>query len=120
MRPNQQDMFCRDLELGRELRDEAVERVVENAGDWSTQAAEAARQYIQRLPSYVRFTGEDVRLDGLANLPRPHHHNAYGGVIGAMLRDALKRGLIRRDGFQQAKDPKAHARQYPAYVRTFQ
>lgn len=111
---DQNDLFP---PTGESLRDECMERVLNNSGFWKVLAQEAGSLYVSRLSTGTRFTGEDVRLHGLSQIGRPHHHNAYGPVIGVVLRRAMKAGLIKRHGLLKAIDPKAHARQYPAYIR---
>ena len=58
------------------------------------------------------FTGEDLRLRLETRIGKPHHHNA----MGALVKQALKLGLIERTGgFRAMTEPKSHARMTAVY-----
>lgn len=67
-----------------EARDEAMGRVLENAGtDWRDKAIEIVRA----LGGEV--TGEDIRLACQVENVGPHHHNAWGALVGHLIRVGL-------------------------------
>ena len=89
--------------LDREDRDEALARVLKNAGfGWRFNAI----QEILRL-SPNEVTGEDIRLhcEGLGI--RPHNNNAWGALIMSMIKD----GTLKPTGEYRAMvSPQSHAR----------
>ena len=92
-----------DLFGGRAARDEGMNRVEANSGEWK----ERARALIERIPSGFEGTGEAYKLEcRKMGLEEPHHYNAWGPVIGW----AAKRGLIRHTGeWKQCITKKRHA-----------
>ena len=59
-------------------------------------------------------TGEDVRLACEAAGIRPHHHNAWGGLV----REAIKQGLLVATGtYRSMKAKGSHARKTQVYRR---
>lgn len=92
-------------------RDEALARVAENAGPWLPRALELMRQH-RPGPMGDDFTGEDLRvwLTGLGCVP--HHHNAWGALILAALREGIIRPNGRRRAMQTAR---SHARTTTVY-----
>lgn len=99
------------------LRDDGMATVVEHEhGEWRAKAREFAKQYIATLEPGTFFTGEDVRVYAEKHCGNPKHHNAWGGVIGAVLRKAMSNGTIGRAGVIHANRRSSHARVYPRYV----
>lgn len=99
------------------LRDEGMAKVVDHEHEeWRAKARSFAHFYIATLDPGTFFTGEDVRVYAEQNCGQPKHHNAWGGLIGAVLRSALKDGTIGRAGVTNAGRKSAHARLYPRYV----
>ena len=99
-----------DLFSALEARDEALDRVSTNSGDWWVKAINA----VQALPSGFEGAAEDIRLvlqrDGL----NPHHHNAWGAMIKRCI--ALK--LLKPTGKRRPmKTRKSHGRPTDVYRR---
>jgi hypothetical protein len=103
-------------ELGRKLRDEGMEQVQQNAGEWRDVMRQHLDTWINKTPSGAIFIGEDIRLE-LQNMgvEEPHHPNAWSAVIGGRIRQCLKSGRIQVHGLKTGSDPKAHARRMIAY-----
>ncbi len=110
--PRQQDLFTSSTDVfgARRLRDEAIERVLENEEEWIVTAKFMARAFI--LDAQKPFTSEDMRvaLTG-RGLPRPHHHNCWGGLTMSLKRA----GLIHEVGMAQMQCLRSHARRTPLY-----
>lgn len=102
------DLF-NDIQTGEAARDEAIERVDEHNKHWR----ESVLALIERLPHGWTGIGEDIRLLALEEkLGKPHHHNAWGGVIMG----AVKRKLLVDTGERRKMRVTAsHARQSPIY-----
>jgi len=93
-------------------RDQALEQVKENSGDWFPYAI-GILPYLD-LP--LEFTGEKLRHIVTEAIGPPHHHNAWG----ALVRTARKRKLIFHTGiYVQMEDPQSHARTNPVYRRNW-
>lgn len=97
-----------DLEDAIKERDAALASVAANAGSWMERGLEA----IGALPKSFTGTAEEIRLE--IKVPPPHHHNAWG----ALIRVAVKRGLLAEIGMGQMKTKRSHARRTPLYLRT--
>ena len=93
----------------KELRDEAIARVANNAGhSWHTQAMNV----FHTLPASSEFTGEELRLECEKNDVHPHHHNAWGAYIMHLKRN----GLIASTGkYRNMQTAKSHARRTEIY-----
>ena len=86
---------------------EALERVERHAGPWF----EHALDYIARLPDWMG-TGEDMRWLVTKALGKPHHHNAWGALIG----QAVKRNMLAKTGERRKmRGPKNNARETAVY-----
>lgn len=97
---------------GRDERDEAMDRVLSNSGKWSVNALIR----VNRLPRGWIGTGEDIRLELThAGLPPPHHHNAWGGMINACVRQGVLEWTQR---LGQMRVPRSHARSTKVYKKT--
>lgn len=96
---------------GAELRDKGIKQAIDHADavhdQWSERAYRFLKQFIE---THDQFTSEDVRLGSAGVVPDPPDDRAWGGVIGRGKRS----GLIKKNGFGYAKDPKAHCR--PAQI----
>jgi hypothetical protein len=101
------DLF--DAAEARAQRDAALERVADNAGDFMG----AALATVARLPA-GEWTGEQIRTAVLNRGIVPHHHNAWGALICA----AVKQGLVVPTGrYVAMRARKSHARKTPVYAR---
>lgn len=92
-----------------QLRDEAVEAVVANAGDWKQRAT----IIVNRIPAGEEVTGEDIRMMCIEQGIRPHHHNAWGGLISGF----VNAGVLRWNGkIRPMKAARSHARSTKVYT----
>jgi len=95
------------------LRDDGLKQVLANTPDgWKEGVVQAARHLLEGM-NYV--TGEDIRLYCEQKNIRPHHCNAWGGVVPLLVSlDYLK----ETDRTVKAKDPKAHSRRIRVWEST--
>lgn len=93
-----------------QARDEALERVLDNAGlSWQERATAVLRSM-----SASEVTGEDIRLACMARGIQPHHHNAWGGLISRFVSDGL---LVATGRYVAMKAKGSHARKTQVYYR---
>ena len=85
-----------DLEAGRAMKRDALERFEIKAQDWLTQAREAAAAICRRKGT---ATSDDV-LEAVG-FPNGIHHNVIGAIFG--------KGCVRV-GFRRTRRPEGHAR----------
>ena len=99
----QDDLFSRPAVRAR---DAALAQVEDHAQGWCDRARAV-------LPSYpeAQATGEDLRLFVVQRIGPPHHHNA----TGAMIRGAIRSGILREVGFGHTTTERSHARRTPVY-----
>lgn len=94
-----------ELFPGEYYRDAGIKKAVDHADEtefnWSVQAYSFLLIYIK---SHDNFMCEDIRLKSCEAVPWPPSARAWGGVI----RRAAKAGLIKRIGFKNVKNVKAH------------
>lgn len=94
---------------GTQLRDKALERVADNAGeDFMTRAMNA----IRAMPSRQLVIGEDIRRHLTELGIEPHHSNAWGAVMVHAVRLKL---LTPTGAWRAMKQPSSHARKTPEY-----
>ena len=94
---------------GEQLRDEALELVLENAGDhWRSRAVALIRE----LLAGQEVLAEDWRLLCAQYGITPHHPNAWGGLTAAMMKDGT---IIDTGRLAQSRDPRSHARRQPIW-----
>ena len=88
-----------------DLRDRGIKVALDNADSthdkWSDKAYNFLKNYIK---SHREFMAEDVRVASEEEVPTPPSKRAWGGIV---LR-ASNAGLIRRIGFSNVKNLKAH------------
>ncbi len=71
--------------------------------------------HVKALPKLMKFTGEELRNLLLAKgLGAPTHHNAWGALVLALLREDL---IVETGEYQAMKGTKSHARRTPVYAR---
>jgi hypothetical protein len=87
------------LELGRDLRDQAVEQVEANADETWLQQAKAALW--ARILQGGEFTTDDL------DAPRPREPRAWGPVMLAAARAGL---IVNTHTTRQSSQPRCHAR----------
>ena len=99
---NQTDLFS---DSGEVLRDEGIQKAMIHAniavGMWTELAFNFLRTYIR---SNREFMAEDVRNASIGIISEPPSDRAWGGIFVR----AAKNGLIKRKGFQNVKNVKAH------------
>ena len=91
---------------GEQLRDNGIERAITHANKiydgWNERAFDFLLNY---LSSASEFMVEDVRKASAGKIPEPPSLRAWGGIIVR----AAKAGLIKRTGFRNVTNAKAHA-----------
>lgn len=104
------------LRLGRALRDQGMESAKANSGEWKDIVREAGEAWLAHQPVQTMFSGEEIRLYLQAyGIEQPHHPNAWGAVIGGIVRRALKAKTIEIVGIRSSTDPIAHATKAVVY-----
>lgn len=97
---NQGDLFSaehlRDVGIQNALNH--ANRVVDNWGE------KAFAFFLEYLKNNKEFMAEDVRNASVGIVPEAAHARAWGAIIVR----AVKSGLIRRKGFKNVKNAKAH------------
>jgi len=97
-----------DLFGGRAARDQALDQVRQNSGEWFGRAL----VIIAGLRGWSG-TAEDIRMIVTPMIGRPHHHNVWGSLTS----QAVKRELIFDTGASAPmKLKKSKARRTPVYV----
>jgi len=96
---------------GHDARDMGIGTVMEGEDRFAVRVM----AIVKSLPRGWRGIGEDIRL--LADqhgIPRPHHHNCWGGVMFG----CVKAGLLTPTGdWRHMRIKRSHARKSPEYVR---
>jgi hypothetical protein len=94
-----------NLFLGKQLRDNGIYQSMENADSkgnkWTYYAYQFLLYYIK---SNKEFMAEDVRIASNGIVDNPPSQRAWGGIFVR----AVKAGLIKRKGFMNVKNAKAH------------
>jgi hypothetical protein len=98
-------MGLRGVQLGLDLRNEGMARVIDHDLTW---AGLAAAMFPKLFTRGEEVTGEDIRLRLIeAGLPTPPHENAWGAVTHALARNDFLHDTGR---VKKATDPRSHAR----------
>jgi hypothetical protein len=94
-----------NIDYSRQARDKGIEQAEKHANQvhdsWSDKAFEFLKSFIV---NHKKFLAEDVRYYSAGVIPEPPSQRAWGAVIVR----AAKQGLIRRVGYEQVKNAKAH------------
>jgi len=94
-----------DLFTAQKLRDQGINKALTSANNtfdnWTNRAFDFLRHYIQ---SNSEFMAEDVREASKGLIETPPNNRAWGGIFVR----AVKSGLIKRKGFKNVKNIKAH------------
>jgi hypothetical protein len=107
------------IELGRALRDQGMESVETNSGEWKHIVRGLGETWMARQSVNTTFTGEDIRMFVQSmGVPQPHHPNAWGAVIGGIIRRALKVKDIEVVGIRGSNNPTSHARRVVVYRKS--
>jgi len=103
-----------DMFGGKEARDNALETVAGNAGEWMPRALKAIQniRMATLLPITGTWTGEDIRIYVTNTIGPPHHHNAWGALIKAAITQKL---IVPTGQYRPMKSKKSHARRTPVY-----
>lgn len=122
MSPEQSDMFTAEV---RHLPGGETERL-EKVAPTPEQKRDAALEDVKREDFWVvvrshvcsnlvgqHLTGEEIREACEAWGITPHHHNAWGGLIGGMVRSGLLRRTMER---RKMHGPKSNARRTDVYL----
>jgi len=98
-------MIQLDLFSGQNLRDAGMTKAMEHADEetpkWNYNAYQFLLNYTK---TNKEFMAEDVRLASEGIVDEPPSKRAWGGIIVR----AVKSGLIKRKGFMNVKNAKAH------------
>lgn len=98
--PIQLDIFQSEIN-----RDKGIKKALDSAEElndgWANQAFIFLRNYIK---SNNHFMAEEVRKASEGIVPNPPSERAWGGIIVR----ARKEKLIKRIGYQNVTNPKAH------------
>jgi hypothetical protein len=98
-------MIQTQIQFGKQLKERGMQKAVDHANqvhtDWSEKAFEFLKSFIIE---HKKFLAEDVRYYSAGKVPEPPSQRAWGSVIVR----AAKAGLIRRVGYEQVKNVKAH------------
>lgn len=100
-----------DLFVARQARDEGIAKTVLKNESWLERCISKLKT--MKLCGHVVVTGETIRVWMLANgIENPSSPHAWG----ALVRTAMKRGLLRDTGRQeQMMTEKSHARRTPLW-----
>lgn len=94
-----------DLFSGENLRDAGIKIAVDHADEVSEKWSEVAYQFLLKfIKSNKEFMTEQIRSASAGHVPEPPTTRAWGGIIVM----AKKSGLIKRIGFQNVTNSKAH------------
>lgn len=108
----------RDADEAAKRRDEGMKQVVANSGEWAERCRAVADQALRDLATGTLFIGEDLRLAVLERgVEPPAHPNAWGGVIGGVIRTALKNHTVRMAGMHRASTAQSHRRVCAQYEK---
>lgn len=90
---------------GIDLRDRGIKRALHHAEDvhdeWGAKALDFLYLYSK---NHLKFSGEMVRLESKGIVPDPPSLRAWGAV----LLHGARKGWIKRIGYIQVENPKAH------------
>lgn len=94
-----------ELKTGKELRDEGMARSLDNATkdnpEWAEMAFSALLSFAE---GYGKpFMAEEVRV-WACWIPNPKSKRAWGAIFSK----AARKGIIRKIGYGQVMNPKAH------------
>jgi hypothetical protein len=94
-----------NLFTGQQLRDIGIKKSFDSANDKYENWGEMAYDFLLHfLRTNQAFLTEDVRIASTDIVPDPPSKRAWGAVI----LKAKREGLVRRIGFRNVKNPKAH------------
>jgi hypothetical protein len=95
-----------DFKRSRTAAQAGIQKAIDHANavnkDWQTKAFDFLTEYIK---TNRIFMVEDVRFASQSIIPSPPSQRAWGAVI----RKAVKDGLIEQNGYQKVKNVNAHS-----------
>lgn len=100
----------KDLLKGKALKRAAIERVLDNSGDWCIEAQKIVLHLCETRAG-EEMLGEEISAEIIAGAGRPPHHNALGGIGNWY----VTAGLVIRVGWKPMRLPRSHARLTPVY-----
>ena len=108
----------RDAAEAARRREQGIAQVVRNSSEWAKKARVEADNALRSLAVGTLFIGEDLRIAVLERgIEPPAHPNAWGGVIGGVIRNALKNGTVRPNGLHRASTAQSHRRVSAQYQK---
>ena len=94
-----------DLFEGMQLRDLGIKQSESHANEVEQNWSEKAYSFLVNFcRSHRVFMAEDIRDSSIGIVPEPPSQRAWGAIFVK----AAKSGLIKRVGYGQVKNPKAH------------
>ncbi len=97
-----------DIEFGKKLRDEGIERAINHAdrkiSQWQEIAYEHFLLWLRKMPRGERFMIEDFRKHMGTHLVEPPSLRAYGALAVRGAKD----GVIENVGYGKVSNSKAH------------
>ncbi len=94
-----------NLFKGRELRDDGIQRALDNAEARHAEWPERAYLYLLYYCTIRKvFMAEEVRVSSRGYIPTPPSLRAWGAVFVRGVRE----GIIVRKGYRQVSNAKAH------------
>ena len=100
---------------GKQLRDKGIHQAEQHANEVHESWSDKAYNYLKWVLPQIdgEFMTEDIRLMSENLIPEPPSKRAWGAI---MVR-AVKDKLIRKVGFGQVKNPKAHRANASIWVK---
>lgn len=94
-----------DLFSGQELRDAGMQAAVDHANCVHPKWSDAAYNFLLiYMKQFKEFMVEEVRQASEGTVPQAPNQRAWGGIVVR----AVRLGLIRRKGFRNVANAKAH------------
>jgi hypothetical protein len=108
-----------DLFKGRQLRNEGVDTVVDNAREeWKTDYYYYVENWFESLPIGTEFLGEEMRAAATrAGIGSPHHPNAWSGMSRSLTTKWHKEERVTVVGYEQSKSVANCAHTYKLYKK---
>lgn len=102
-------------QLGIFEKTDGINRAVDHAGEaWKEEAKKMLLRFINSPAAQGEFMAEDIRIFAkFRGLPSPPSERAWGAIIV----DAIKKGLLVHVGFGKVKNVKAHQANANVYRR---
>lgn len=106
----------RDATEAAKLKEEGIKKVLKPRSEWAINCQTLIEKALGSMPKGHLFVGEDLRIACLEKgLEPPSHANAWGAVIGSVVRHGLKNRTIEVDGMSRTTLASSHRRQTVRY-----